>query len=75
MNTRWIADGIEEREEVGRSRRRRGRKRKTRQAGNPQPNLQWSDKRLRPGFVNFVPAVAYTTFALNAAFTQPGLSL
>ena len=36
-------------------------------------NLQGTAKRLRPGLVNFVPAVAYH-FCLNlpAAFTKPG---
>ena len=39
-------------------------------------NLQGSAKRLRPGLVNVVPAVAYHfCLSLPAAFTQPGLSL
>ena len=38
--------------------------------------VQGTTKRLRPGLVNFVPAVAYGFFLnLPAAFTQPGWSL
>ena len=40
------------------------------------PYLQGSAKRLLPGLVNFVPAVAYHfCLSLPAAFTQPGRSL
>ena len=36
-------------------------------------NIQGPTKRLRPGFVNFVPAVAYHfCLALPVAFAQPG---
>ena len=38
--------------------------------------LQGSAKRLRPGLINFAPAVAYhCCLSLPAAFTQPGRSL
>ena len=38
--------------------------------------IQGSAKRLRPGLVNFVTAVAYhLCLALPAGFTQPGRSL
>ena len=40
------------------------------------PNVQSSAKRRAPGFVKFVPAVAYYSYlALPSAFTQPGARL